>query len=73
MVYPNPVEDQLFLLSNPIDFSASYTIKNVAGQVVLQGFLQDDTPAIDVALLDPGVYVLSLSSTQITTTRFIKL
>lgn len=73
MVYPNPVEDQLFILSNPIDFSSSYTIKNVAGQVVLEGFLQDDTPAIDVSLLDPGVYVLSLSSTQITATRFIKL
>jgi len=67
-IYPNPVENSLFILGN--DTPISVSIYNVLGKEVLSVMNTDN---INVAKLPSGVYVLKISNgTHQTNRKFIK-
>ncbi len=57
MVYPNPVQDKLFIQSTQLPFN--YTVINVLGQTEKTGQLQD--AYIDLSAMPAGVYFIHLS------------
>ena len=76
-LYPNPVGNQLFILSEYPIHDASFFIHNVSGQKVLENPLINVPPgtAIPVELpsLPPGVYLVTLVSVNESSTfRLIK-
>ncbi|KAA3625727.1 MAG: T9SS C-terminal target domain-containing protein, partial [Bacteroidetes bacterium] len=66
LVFPNPIEDQIFLtFTDILDGEASYELFAANGQLVLKGVIAEGSPTgiIDVpASLAPGVYVLSVET-----------
>jgi len=56
-IYPNPVEDKLYL--EKTDPNWEYKIINLQGQAILQGKYQD---FIEVSQLHSGIYFLQLSN-----------
>ena len=64
-IYPNPVNDKLFLSK----FTGEFLIHNVTGKSVIQGSVSSTNSAIDVSELSKGVYFIK---TNKTTTKFIK-
>ena len=55
VVYPNPVQDKLYLEIKGENFD--YQILNFQGQQMVQGSYRN---YIDVSLLPPGIYFLQL-------------
>lgn len=75
-VYPNPANRSLTIESNEALLAAEVKIFNVVGQVVHSQKIatQSASVVLDIAHLNPGVYVCSLiSKGQITNARFTKL
>ena len=67
-VYPNPVNDKLFLVRNSTD-AIYVSVYNLYGGLVKCAYL--DGNSIDVADLKPGCYVMK--STGFATIKFVKL
>jgi hypothetical protein len=58
-IYPNPASDYI-TLSNPVGINAGrYNIKNVLGQIVLDGSLAAGNNDIDVSRLVEGNYIIN--------------
>ncbi len=73
-VYPNPTNDHL-TVENPASNSADrYSIKNVLGQIVLDGNLVSGEQDIDVSHLVEGNYIISVykGGIQSGNTMFVK-
>ena len=70
---PNPVSDELWILSGPTD-AAHFVIRDMAGREVLAPRLwKDRSMHLDVGTLEPGNYLLHFtSSDRHYTTPFIK-
>ena len=64
-MYPNPVSTLLTIYTEK---EASYTFKNLAGQIILTGHLQVGDNSIDVSALAVGLYFIH---TRIEGSRFI--
>jgi hypothetical protein len=64
-MYPNPVSTLLTIYTEK---EASYTFKNLAGQIILTGHLQVGDNSIDVSALAVGLYFIH---TRIERSRFI--
>ena len=60
-IYPNPVNERLFL---EVDQSSRYVIRNLLGEIVLQGPALPGTQVIDVSGLSKGMYSLYLLSAR---------
>lgn len=56
-IYPNPCSDMVYVTTDLRH--VSYSISNMNGQVCLNGIL-DDSSAIEISSLNPGVYFLRL-------------
>lgn len=68
-IYPNPVNDILNIETN-FNASANYTIKNIAGQEIQNGVLNN---SINVNNLEQGVYFIEITNENKTyTNKFIK-
>lgn len=69
-LYPNPVEDYLFIQSQA--HWSSFQLCDLQGRVLAQG--KDTEQGISVAWLQPGMYVLRLTDTQgrSTAARFVR-
>lgn len=61
-IYPNPTQGILNVQSAKSLNDATYQVTNTAGQVVLQGKVQNQK--IDVNLLSKGVYILNLKTKE---------
>lgn len=57
-VYPNPVENKLFFVSNEVIKSATVSIFNSLGQIIAVRLI--DSNEVDVSYLEPGVYTFIL-------------
>ncbi|HKO82610.1 MAG TPA: T9SS type A sorting domain-containing protein, partial [Chitinophagaceae bacterium] len=60
-IYPNPVKDQLHIVSKSSDINYDVTITNISGQEVLRKNKVDNESTITVAHLPAGVYIIKLS------------
>jgi hypothetical protein len=58
VVYPNPVQDKLFIQSTKLPLN--YTVTNVLGQTEKTGSIQD--ACIDLSTIPTGVYFIQLSA-----------
>ncbi len=59
-IYPNPATNSL-TVNNPASIGADrYTIKNVLGQIVLDGRMNTGTQSVDIGTLTGGSYIISL-------------
>ncbi len=61
-VYPNPVDEQLFVESTVQ--GATVQLFNVMGQEVLHAIITKHTETFSTAQLLPGMYVLTLTDAQ---------
>lgn len=61
-VFPNPVQDILGILCNSIDFPVSVNLYNLNGQNVGAQLITSKYSFIPTSHLDPGVYVLKMTS-----------
>lgn len=70
-IYPNPVSDILNVTVNNLQKNATYRIHNFAGQQMMQSELNQNK--INVSLLPPGVYLLSIrNGKQTKSFKFVK-
>lgn len=70
-VYPNPAQATLYVSLTQAN-TGKYTVKDIAGRVVMDGTLSQNN-AIDIAQLAKGAYFITLSSSdKETTVKFIK-
>ena len=60
-VYPNPVKDQLHIVSNSSEINYDVSITNISGQEVLRKNNMVNESTIAVAHLPAGVYIVKLS------------
>ncbi len=59
-IYPNPATTSI-TISNPTSINADrYSIKNLLGQIVLDGSMNNGTQNVDVGTLPSGSYIVSL-------------
>ncbi len=72
-VFPNPVENDLFIL-NTEENNSIYEITDLSGRKILQSFMQDAyTTKLDVHSLNSGIYLLKkTNSLGVKTIKFIK-
>lgn len=67
--YPNPAQDVLNIFSlYKLD---SYSIHNIAGQLVLQGDATGNYTTLNVAILQPGIYFIKVNSDDLSHTAKI--
>ena len=70
-VYPNPVEDQLVVITHDDFGVASFRVMDVHGRIVLDQSLPNTS--VDVSGLSPGVYSVELTShDKLYVQRFVK-
>lgn len=70
-IYPNPVTDILNITTKKNTQNLTYTINNVAGQMIQKGSVTNNK--INVNILPKGVYVLTLKGSDVNQTiKFIK-
>lgn len=70
VIYPNPVNNVLSISSNIIK-NNSYSITNMLGQIVQQGFIENKT--VNVSNLNSGIYIITIKNNQGTNNlKFIK-
>ena len=68
-VYPNPATDVLNV--SKVSNNATYSIYNVAGQIVAKGKIADNK--VQVAKLQAGVYIISVEDNgNVEKVKFIK-
>lgn len=58
-IYPNPTDNQLFVITNTEKPSSPYRIVNVLGQTLMSGTLTESS--IDVSALPKGLYFLTVN------------
>jgi hypothetical protein len=72
-ISPNPVADELSVRLPDSKQAFSYSIYDVSGSLVLEGFFQKNTASLSVSALPSGVYMLKTGNgDQEFTTRFVK-
>ncbi len=76
-VYPSPATSDLYIRALKPSFSkATISIKNITGQMILEKQVQfnGQSARVDVAMLKPGIYVITITDVDLTKTslRFIK-
>ena len=59
ILYPNPVT-HFITVELPSDVPTSYTISTMYGQRILSGFFHSTKQQLDLAVLSPGMYVLTI-------------
>ena len=67
--YPNPVTDYITIKNN--EGVTTYSIRNLYGELLLEGNLYGDSPRINVSELDAGAYFIQLDALSMHS--FIKL
>jgi hypothetical protein len=74
IIYPNPVNNLLFVKQTQVSKFEKYDIYNTTGQLKYSGCLSGDNDKINVGNIEHGFYVLKLYSQDgnITNARFIK-
>jgi len=74
IIYPNPVDDLLFVKQISVSKFEKYNIYNTSGQLKFSGYLSGGIEKINVETIGPGFYVLKLYSQDgnVTNARFIK-
>lgn len=65
-IYPNPVNEQLYLKIPSQNAVRAYNIYNAKGQLQLQGTATGDITAVDVTGLAAGNYMIVIGDTQLT-------
>lgn len=65
-MYPNPVEDELFIESNS-DKELSYEVLDLKGKILFEGVLENSV--INFSPLSTGVYIMKISDGMKTITR----
>lgn len=68
-IYPNPAYDKLTLTSE-LAPCERYVIYDLASRPVIEGFMDETVENIDLSVLSPGTYILSIGKT---TEKIIKL
>jgi len=63
-IYPNPVNNILYVQLSSVSENTEVTIYNVLGKVVLQQKLSELNSSIDVSSFSSGLYMLSISSNK---------
>lgn len=72
-LYPNPVQQTLFVQSSKQRNGKSYQIINPQGKILQEGVIQDSSEGISVSHLPPGYYVLKIHGDQFFYANFIKI
>ena len=70
-IFPNPVSDQLLITCDPGAFS-SLTITNTLGQVMTTQPVSGSKTSVDVHMLPPGVYCITLAGKTRNVRRFTR-
>jgi hypothetical protein len=62
-IYPNPTNDVIFVdgLSN---HQTSYSLVDLKGQFILNGFVSSETNKIELSELSPGTYFLWMGNSK---------
>lgn len=71
VVYPNPVEDFLFIQTTWEISDVMFEIMDTKGKVVLKGFFNNNK-RIDISAIKEGAYSIRLDEGNLGTVRFIK-
>lgn len=67
-VYPNPVQNELFISSNNVD-KTTVKVIDLNGNVVIQKILSTSVNSVDTSILTKGMYLIQVSSNEGTTTK----
>ena len=65
LIYPNPADKSLNIdygASKPMTKNSSYAIKNLLGQTILRGILQERRSTIDISEFPAGVYFIQINN-----------
>ena len=67
-VYPNPVQNELFISSNNVD-NRTVKVIDLNGNVVIQKILSTSVNSVDTSILAKGMYLIQVSSKEGSTTK----
>jgi hypothetical protein len=65
VIHPNPVKDQLHILT-PIETNSTFKVLSISGRLVLSGLTFGD---IDLSALNPGLYTITINDNSV---KFVK-
>jgi photosystem II stability/assembly factor-like uncharacterized protein len=72
-VYPNPVNDRLFIEPNPNNQDGEINVYNSLGILMIKEKIGGAVSQINVSMLNPGIYILKISvNEEIRNYKFIK-
>jgi alpha-L-fucosidase len=69
VIFPNPLQNEMLHISRNIDSEVDVAIYNLLGQRMLIKRMKGEHLSLDLASLDPGTYMVSLSSRDSETMR----
>ena len=71
-VYPNPAEDYIVILVPQHDGKVNYRITNMDGRMIAQDHFTGTEAQLDVSMLNPGLYMITLEiDGQVVTRRIV--
>lgn len=70
-LYPNPASTQINLTNLPTK-NCSYTITNIAGQLLQKNSFDSNNPNLDISMLSNGFYFITVThNNQVATAKFV--
>ncbi len=71
IVYPNPVNDLIYIRSENISLQNELSIYNCNGQLLLESLLLNQLECFDLAVFPPGVYIIKIKDPDVAVFRKI--
>lgn len=68
-VYPNPASEKLIITTTTPE-NKTYLLYNALGEVIAKNSLQGNNTNIDINSLEPGIYILQITSSNSTLTTY---
>ena len=73
MIIQNPVQEQIKLKTSSNSIGAEYSVRNISGQLILKGNIENTTTLISGSKLNPGMYIFQIyNKREIQILKFIK-
>jgi hypothetical protein len=72
IIYPNPAAEKLYIQTGQSKHDLSYSISDLAGKELLNGYITNPIQMIDISSLPSGIFIISFRDDSMQPIKFIK-